>query len=495
MVWKTLVVVCVVGGAAAIGGARATAGGMGSDAPAPTVTGPVTGGKDVINLVSPGTDVAPGYVAEEYFLEGTATAYTAAAPLGPDGKWKVEPGDTAPYKTRIVVYRPDNEQDFDGTVFVEWLNVSAGFESAPDWNNAHTGMVRAGAAYVGVSAQSVGVQGGAPTVGGLPGGGLKADDPDRYGTLSHPGDAYSYDIFTQVGRAVAGEAALKPLDELAVKRVIAIGESQSAFRLVTYINAIHPLARTYDGFLVHSRGASGAGLDASRGYGNDDESVPKTVAIRADNATPVLTFQTETDLLALGYLPARQEDSKNFRLWEVAGTAHADAYTGGLAFSDVGDGNAERTLLDPAQATGGPLNCSQPVNSAPAFAVLNAALFHLERWVRDGTPPPRAPRLAASGNELVRDEHGNAKGGIRTPPLDVPLATLSGERNEGGTFCRLFGTTTPFDAKTIAALYPSHDAYVKAFDKATGATVAAGFLLPVEAKHLRAAARAITWPS
>lgn len=37
------------------------------------------------------------------------------------------------------------------------------------------------------------------------------------------------------------------------KRVIAVGESQSAVFLTTYVNAIDPVAKVYDGFLVHSR--------------------------------------------------------------------------------------------------------------------------------------------------------------------------------------------------------------------------------------------------
>ena len=53
---------------------------------------------------------------------------------------------------------------------------------------------------------------------------------------------------------------IDPLGGLQLERLIAAGESQSAFRLVTYVNAIHPLADVYDGFLIHSRGGGGAPL-------------------------------------------------------------------------------------------------------------------------------------------------------------------------------------------------------------------------------------------
>src|SRR6516164_8969434 len=203
-------------------------------------------------------------------LIGLATATVALAavpsptvegPLTSDGRWTATPASTAPYKTRILVYKPTNPQKFNGTVFVEWLNVSGGLDAAPDWVQAHTALIRAGFAWVGVSAQIVGVEGGSALVGvvSLP---LKKVNPARYGSLSHPGDSFSYDMFSQAGQAIRQPSGTNPLAGLRVKRVIAAGESQSAFRMVTYIDAVHPLAGVYQGFLVHSRGAGG-GLGAA----------------------------------------------------------------------------------------------------------------------------------------------------------------------------------------------------------------------------------------
>jgi hypothetical protein len=114
--------------------------------------------------------------------------------------------------------------------------------------------------------------------------------------------------------------------------------------------------------------------------------------------------------------------------------------------------------------------------------------------VRDGTPPPKAPRIRTDGNGLVRDEHGNVEGGIRTPLVDVPIAANTGLPNDGGSFCRLFGTTTPLDAATLAALYPSHDAYAKRFAKSADATVKAGFWLEPNAESFKAAAEQLAVP-
>jgi Alpha/beta hydrolase domain len=480
-----VVVLLVVGS-----GSNVAAVGVGRSAGGPSaavVTGPVTGGTGKPNLVSTSFDLASlGYSANEYFLSGTATAYSSSTPLSADGRWSVHPASTAPYTTRLVVYRPSNPKRFNGTVVVEWLNVSAGFDAPPDWLGAHVSMLRDGTAWVGVDAQAVGVQGGAAAVAGLAAGGLKAADPGRYGSLSHPGDSYSYDIFSQAGRTIRDTTRTSPLGRLPVHRVLGIGESQSAFRLVTYIDAVQPRDHVYNGFLVHSRWGNGSPLSQTP---QAAISVPDGTVIRTDLKVPVLTFETESDLLQ-GSVGARQPDSRWFRLWEVAGTAHADAYTTG-EFGDTGDGKAQVALLDMSAVGGGPLNCSSPINDGPAFLVLNTALHDLNRWVTTGTPPPRAPRINASPGppvSIARDAHGNALGGIRTPLVDVPIATLDGKANSGGPFCNLFGSTAPFSPAVLATLYPSHAQYVAAFNRATRRTRTDGFLLPEDAQHLEAAA-------
>jgi hypothetical protein len=474
----------VAGGTSTVAAAGRQAAGDPSTA---VVTGPVTGGTGKPSLVSTSFDLGSvGYTAQEYFLSGTAIAYSSSTPLTADGKWSVQPASTAPYTTRLVVYRPSNPKRFNGTVALEWLNVSAGFDSPPDWLGAHVSMFRDGTAWVGVDAQAVGVQGGTAAVAGLAAGGLKGADPARYGSLSHPGDSYSYDILSQAGRAVRATTSSSPLGGLPVRRVLATGESQSAFRLVTYINAVQPRDHVFNGFLVHSRWGNGSPLSQTP---QPVISVPDATVIRTDLKVPVLTFETESDLLQ-GYVSARQPDSQRFRLWEVAGTAHADSYTTG-GFGDTGDGTAEVALLNMAAVGGGPLNCSSPINYGPAFLVLNTALHDLNRWVTTGTPPPRAPRLNVSPGPpitIARDARGNALGGIRTPLVDVPIAKLDGNPNRGGAFCNLFGSTAPFSAAVLSSLYPSHASYLAKFNLATRGAVTAGFLLPQDAQHLEAAA-------
>ena len=92
-----------------------------------------------------------------------------------------------------------------------------------------------------------------------------------------------------------------------------------------------------------------------------------------------------------------------------------------------------------------------------------------------GRAPPRPRR---GGQRLPRDEHGIATGGLRSPWVDVPAATLSGLGQTGEVFSILFGTTTPFDASTLAALYPGgRDDYLARFTDALDEIIAAGFVL------------------
>jgi hypothetical protein len=440
------------------------------DGPAATLAGPLTAGSGISLVAGRSVDLAAAdFVEEEYTAEGAATSYRSDGPLPTDGTFELTEDATADYRTRIVVRRPASAEDFNGTVVVEWLNVSAGFDSTPDFSYMADELLRGGYAWVGVSAQRIGIEGGpvAVSTGGaaddLAGKGIKALDPARYATLSHPGDAFAYDIYTQVGRALrSGDGgALGPLEP---EQLLAVGESQSAFALTTYVNGVQPLTLAYDGFLVHSRGGAAAPLGAP-GEGIDIAGTigGEPTRIRTDLDAPVLIVETETDVVSLlGYYPARQDDTDTVRLWEIAGTAHADAY-------QVGAGSEF-------------ISCPVPINAGPQHYVIKAALRSLDAWVRDGTAPPEASLLEVdeSGGSpaIVRDDDGIALGGIRTPQVDAPTTILSGDpAGEASIICLLLGSTTPMTPEQLAARYTSPDDYLAAYEGATDAAVEAGFVL------------------
>ena len=300
-------------------------------------------------------------------------------------------------------------------------------------------------------------------------------------------------MYRQAGVAVRDDAA-ELLGGLKPKHVIAGGESQSAFRLTTYIDAIEPISKgVYNGYFVYSRGGSGAALSQAP---EPDLKAPSPTLIRSDLTVPVMTFTTETDLISLGYLPARQPDTKRLRDWEVAGTSHADSYTLIVGMGDSGKSASDvqmfQAMLDPPSGIYSDIiKCGSPFNTGPMTYVLRTSIDALNSWVVEGTPPPKAPRLQTTGDDaapFALDADGNVQGGIRTPQVDAPVATLSGLGQTGSNFCGLFGTTKPFDATKLAALYPTHAAFVKAWNAATDQAVKAGFLLAADAKDLEAAA-------
>jgi Alpha/beta hydrolase domain len=137
-----------------------------------------------------------------------------------------------------------------------------------------------------------------------------------------------------------------------------------------------------------------------------------------------------------------------------------------------------------------PLGCAQRINSAPQRYVVDTAIHDLARWASGGRPPPRAPRIATSGEPptIERDEFGNARGGIRLPQLEAPTATLSGEPGGGPGFCSLFGFTAAFDAARLSSLYPTQGNYIAKFEQATHRAVRQGFLLAIDAKEAKAEA-------
>ena len=440
-----------------------------------------------------------GYQETEFSLQGSATSYVLQGERGFDGHWNVTPGPEAPFRTRFVVRRPIDPDRFSGTVVVEWHNVSAGIDAAPDWGFFHRHLATQGHAWIGVSAQKVGIDGG----GFVESIHLKLLAPERYGELEHPGDAWSFDIFSQVAELLRQPAEDGPLGGLVPELVLAAGESQSAACLVTYINAIDPHVQLFDGFFVHGRPGVGVSIDgvfipSARGEGIEETRKAisyKGERIREDARVPVLVLQSETDVILLGGGLAEQPDSSRIQVWEMAGAAHADTYTISAGRHDDGTLSPERMaeLLRPtSNLIIGRTN--SPINAGPQqHYVSQAALAHLVEWAAGGDPPPRAPRLDLDdeGTGYRVDELGLATGGIRTPWVDVPSALMAGLGQTGESFAMLFGCSEPFDDATLSMLYPGgKEEYLQRFEASLEATIAAGFLLSTDRDEILGVAAA-----
>ena len=182
---------------------------------------------------------------------------------------------------------------------------------------------------------------------------------------------------------------------------------------------------------------------------------------------------------------------RNFRLWEVAGSSHFDHYGLAIGPDDIGNGqgaveNLAAMLNPPVAAVPGLPNCVKPINTGGTHWVLDSAIHSLSLWVNFGIAPPQPPYLATTQSSPVvfqDDANGNTIGGVRSPQVDAPVATL-GALGNSPAFCTLFGTTVPFTSSQLTALYHSHAAFVLKWDLSTIKDLFAGYLVPADAVEL-----------
>jgi hypothetical protein len=416
-----------------------------------------------------------GYRQDEYFLHGTASRFgpVEGSDLGYDGRWQLEPVASSPFSTRMVVVRPEDQAAFNGTLIVVWNNVSAGYENfgvgeSPD-------LFESGFAYAAVSAQRAGVHGAGENPQGL-----RAWDPERYGSLSIPSDDFSYDIFTQAAGAVAPDrrpGGVDPMGGLEVRRLLAQGASQSAARLATYLDGVQPLSRRFDGIFLVMYFGGGAPLEVGEKVmtiqpGAAESDRPRIAEgvhlLRDDLGIPVMVLNTECE--ATSCFPIRQPDTDTFRYWEIAGASHVSVPA--MASS------VPRMERDFGFST--PLDAMPGINQVSIAPVVDAALHHLQDWMQDGTAPPVQPRIAFDGEppQIVRDDDGIARGGIRLPQVDVPLAHNSAIQRTQDVFARLIGSYEPFSVEDIRRRDGTREAYLSRYGDAIRVAEEAGVILP-----------------
>jgi len=456
------------------------------------VTGPVSGGKYGWPFGASMLDLSEyGYEEHEYFLEGEATRFRRVpdTPWEPDGHWQAEAVDRAPFKTRFIVYRPRDAARFNGTVVVTWNNVTAGHDL---FGAGSPELFDAGFALACLTTQKVGIDGLPPIHQGLAGW-----DAERYGSLSITSDDYAYDVFTQAALAVGPNrerSEVDPMGGLEVLRVVAQGASQSAGRLATYINAIQPLARACDGFILTIYFGRGSPLDVGETVVNINAPVTTSEQgrdlqnqlkgenrLRDDLGTPIFVVNSELEAMACHNV--RQADTDTFRYWECAGTSHG---------SQQGRAIRQR-LIDRDQVIARP---AQPnINAIPMAPLFDIAFQHMHRWLVEGTPPPIQPKIEFAGDpaSVVRDEHGIAKGGIRLPQADVPLAQNSAIPLSEDIFALLGGSSRPFAADQVIEMYGDVEQFIKRFEAAAQRAVDASVLPAGHVADLVQEARA-RWP-
>jgi hypothetical protein len=465
---------------------------------------------------------ALGYVEREFTMTGGAKVYRANGFWSSNGRWGASVAQSSvPYTTRLLVRYPTNPAKFNGTVVVEWLNDTTGGDQDPVWAELYTELLDQGYAYVGVTAQTPGMSD------------LKTWDPQRYGALGDSNDGQSYDIFTQAAQAVTSDSATL-LGGLTPKKVIGAGDSQSAFRVVTYVNAVQPLTHAFSGFLAVGRAVTAAPL----GSGLISFS-PFPALVRTDSTTPFIQLNTQGDIVELDAGAARQPDNNYLRTWELPGASHIDLHEASYEVETIAREQptvaVPRCVLGtPIEGTGTILDGINQVNNMPLFEAEDAAMAALQTWVTTGVQPAHSPQISTTSqlfglyDTVNLDQYGNARGGIRLPDIQVPAEFYSpinfSQTNPGSLsptalfnlvtsaltalstgsindptvraagLCLLSGYFLPLSSSTITHLYPTHAAYVTQFTAAANAAVAAGFLTPQDAANAIAAASSSSIP-
>jgi hypothetical protein len=137
------------------------------------------------------------------------------------------------------------------------------------------------------------------------------------------------------------------------------------------------------------------------------------------------------------------------------------------------------------------VGCIAAGAAMPMHYATSTAIHELAAWAGGGSPPANGPRFQFANGELAKDENGNTRGGIRLPPIDVPVARYE------STLCMLGGITIPFLDPQLHALYPTHADYLGQMADRSDDAVAAGWLLPEDAIDLmrRACAARVRWPA
>ena len=369
----------------------------------------------------------------------------------------------APYKTRIVVRKPSDNSRFSGIVLAESMHPSG---NAWMFHFTHTYTMSSG--HVGVE--------------------IVTSDPAqfvefnsaRYSDMRvQPGQAN--EILAQVGALLRSAQAGNPLSGLRMRKMILAGTSASAGVLINYLPAhmvyrLGDMKPIYDGFLPTSNGTNIRQVDV-----------------------PMIQVPTTTEA-SRGNVPTRQDGDMpgdQFRAYEFPGMPHLDTR----------DVEAFR-----------PNPCKHPITLWPMNTYMSVALHHLVDWIDKGIVPPRADRIlvdrnmANDGSLIALDEHGNPKGGIRNPYVDVPVAKY-GFPNEGAVppapntvpwvsrrtvqgiddLCRLTGYQISMAAPELRKLYGSKDRYLAKVRERVDELTRQGWSLPVYRNQILADAAKVNF--
>jgi hypothetical protein len=468
----------------------------------PQVSGPIASDDSSYPYIAGGFDVQPpvpfGYVEEEFLVSGTGDIYeytsTGIRIVDPCPEIAERGCTNLSYTTRMLVKRPRDLRDFSGTVIIEPLNPSAGFDIAAVWDRSASYFVRKGHVFVGWTSKSVVVSA------------LQSWDPKRYADLNWPYvpspdgsandgvyDGITFDIAAQIGALFRDNGPGSPLYGTEVQHVIEAGFSQDGGFTFTQADFFHGLERMPGDLLIYDGYVPGGTTGPSNiNFGLTPAGLLSATDPRRamqPREVPVIHVNTETEIF-LGALnpvpglayrrPDGDDPNDRYRLWEVPGASHVsnDSNDPVLVLQlnlaellRISSGQLGAIGCTHQEFVNGPARGVPGVldpNNYPFSSVVNAAFANLIQWIDNDRPPPHADLIeldTSTPPNIVRDEFNNAMGGVRTPFLDVPTATYVpidtvAHETDFSRFCILYGYNVPFDRDRLRSLYVSHQEYV-----------------------------------
>ncbi|KAJ2975123.1 hypothetical protein NQ176_g5694 [Zarea fungicola] len=404
-----------------------------------------------------------GYVSREYLISGVAYG--------------------EPYCTRLLLRCPEDAARFTGFVVVEPSHLWGGTSI---WRHTNRWLMRNGHAWLEVDSQATSAVGK-----------IKNVDPERYKDIRFiPGPtsaefAANIPFVTNVTKEALSEAymnfkakwwpatlqspeilaaashALRSGDlGIAAKRVVLSGLSQTGGvtrRFITHSSHL----RLPDGSLPFE------GYIPCQSGGEVLPDVPGAKIIEllgeAEFQTVRLPCGIGGQILGTAH---RRPDSDSFRLYEVACMAHRESRWASPA---------ELKRWSVADLCGA--EWSTFANSFIYHAVFEA----MEKWTRKISIPP-SPSLVietiGDSDDIVRDDHGNAAGGVRTLHSDAPLARFVAATPKGRPNW-YWGSQWTFEAEKLQSLYGTVANYQYTAGQALQRQIDQGFLLPIDAEVLR----------
>ena len=378
------------------------------------------------------------YTEVEYLLSGTANTYTGPV---------TGPAEVASsghrYVTRVLARYPKQLARFSGRVVIEPFNTTYGVDRDALWLHVATLLQAQGDAWIGISVRAWSSEE------------LKRRDPLRYADVDIGSNDLVWDLLRSIGTLVKQGDPHSPLRDLPVRHVYLGGYSQSALDAATFAAAF---GAVYDGFFPTSHAASLTPLALGEGLPRFEYVPMPSVGV------PVIEVQSQSDVEGFGFdgfvnpgsASVRRADSDaagdRFRLYEIAGAPHAAKIVG----------------------------CDGDGSSFPLAAFVRAALHNLFRWAEDDITPPTAPRIELEIDEVVAqaavDRFGNARGGVPSPFLDVPIARYEAHSTPGPV-CALAGREAALPYEVLANRYGDLQTYLAEFTISLDEIIQAGFLL------------------